>query len=62
MFDGLNLFLEENNMSTSNLNRRRLLRNASVAAAVAVTGPNVAWAGSKLKRMATKGRIKQSVS
>ncbi len=49
-------------MSTSNLNRRSLLRNASVAAAVAVTGPNVAWAGSGLKRMATKGRIKQSVS
>ena len=62
MFDGLNSPFQENNMSTINLNRRRLLRNASVAAAVAVTGPNVAWAGSELKRMATKGRIKQSVS
>ncbi len=50
-------------MSTRNLNRRKLLRNASVAAAVAVTGPSAAWAaGSELKRMATKGRIKQSVS
>ena len=49
-------------MSTSNFNRRKLLRNASAAAAVAVVGPNVTWAGSELNRMVTKGRIKQSVS
>jgi hydroxypyruvate isomerase len=49
-------------MSTSNLNRRNLLRNASLAAAAVAAGPNLAGAQSELKNMAVKGRIKQSAS
>ena len=49
-------------MSTGNLNRRDVLRGASLMAAAAVTGPNLAGAESKLKCMVTKGRIKQSAS
>jgi len=49
-------------MKSTNLSRRNLLRSASVAAVAAVTGSNLADASSKLKLMATKGRINQSVS
>lgn len=49
-------------MGTANLNRRNLLRNASLAAAAAFTAPNLAHAASELECMVTKGRIKQSAS
>ncbi len=49
-------------MTASNLNRRSLLRNASLAAAVAVAGPNLVQAAPELESMVTSGRIKQSVS
>jgi len=49
-------------MSTDHLNRRILLRNASLAAAATVAMPNLANAAAELKCMVTKGRIKQSAS
>ena len=49
-------------MIRGNLNRRDLLRNASLATAVAVAGPSLAGAGLQLKSMVTNGRINQSVS
>jgi hydroxypyruvate isomerase len=52
----------EKDMKTSNLNRRSLLRNAALLGAGVLVGPGTANAESELKRMVTKGRIKQSAS
>jgi hydroxypyruvate isomerase len=49
-------------MNTADLNRRSLLRNASILAAGVAAAPGLAGAETELKCMVKNGRIKQSAS